>query len=132
MQLARTVTPHRALCGRAQLYKSKFGFGVTSAVSRIKYQVSRFPFHTDTKRSTQRSPPQPTMNCRLWCRVSDEFDVEGLANVRCQGFSAFIVRFHEPANRDGQGLWLDPALQARTGDSSPDAVRLKRGWFGAK
>jgi len=46
MQLARSATPHRALCGRAQLYKWKLGFGATSAVSGIKYQVSRFSLHT--------------------------------------------------------------------------------------
>ena len=32
MQLARSVTPHRAVCGRAQLYKWKSGFGLRSDV----------------------------------------------------------------------------------------------------
>ena len=30
MQLARSVLPHSALCGRAQLYKWKSGFGLRS------------------------------------------------------------------------------------------------------
>ena len=46
MQLALPLAPHRALCRRAQLYKWGGGAEVTSAVSGIKYQVSRIPLHT--------------------------------------------------------------------------------------
>ena len=34
----------------------------------------------------------------------------------------FVLGLHEPANQDGQGLWRNLTLQARTGDSSPDAL----------